>query len=134
MKYFITIACAVTFLSACNKTGKALQEKIINSDSVAINFFRGDGTMDTVVAVEIIRDKAMVEKLSALITATSAELKNNCGYDGSIHYFKNNSVIQDIDFRMQLDQCTQFTFMLQGKKQATGLSEQARTFLSSLKK
>lgn len=90
--------------------------------------------MDTVVAVKIIRDKAAIENLTAFITAVPASVKNNCGYDGSIHYFKNNMVMQDVDFRMQKDDCTQFTFILEGKKEATSLSIDAGAFLTTLKK
>lgn len=134
MKNFLVIACAVFFLSACNKNGKALKEKIVNADSVAINFFKGDGTMDTVVAVKIVRDKSSVDKLTNLICSASAALKSNCGYDGSIHYFKNNIVIQDIDFRMNSTDCCQFSFLLDGQKAATELTGEGRLFLSGLKK
>ncbi len=134
MKNFVVIACAVFFLSACNKNGKALKEKIVNADSVAINFFKGDGTMDTVVTVKIVRDKPSVEKLTNLICSASAALKNNCGYDGSIHYFKKNIVVQDIDFRMNSADCSQFYFLLDGQKVATKLTEDASLFLSGLKK
>lgn len=129
----ILIACLL-LNAGCKTLPKEFHEKLASSDSVAINYFKGDGSMDTVVAVKIIRDKASIEKLTALITATSAEVKNNCGYDGSVHYFKNNMVIQDIDFRMNKDNCNQFIFMLEGKKTATGLSDEARVFLTALSK
>lgn len=134
MKNFVVIACVVFFLSACNRNGNALKEKIGTADSVAINFFKGDGTMDTVVAVKIVRDKQSVEKLTSLICSASAALKNNCGYDGSIHYFKNNIVIQDIDFRMNSADCSQFSFLLDGQRVATELTGEGRLFLSGLKK
>lgn len=134
MKYFVLLTTLVVFLSACDNTSKVLKEKISNADSVAINFFKGDGSMDTVVSVKIIRDKATVEKLSALIAASSASLKNNCGNDGSIHYFKNNIVIQDINFRMNNDDCSQFSFKLDGKYGATKLSNEAKELIAGLKK
>lgn len=129
----ILIACLL-LTTSCRTLPKEFHEKLATSDSVAINYFKGDGSMDTVVAVKIIRDKASIEKLTALITATSAEVKNNCGYDGSVHYFKNNIVIQDIDFRMNKDNCNQFTFTLEGQKTATVLTNEANAFLTALRK
>ncbi|MBL0356190.1 MAG: hypothetical protein IPP72_04580 [Chitinophagaceae bacterium] len=131
---FLILIIALLVAVGCKRLPKEFHESLAGSDSVVINFFRGDGTMDTVVAVKIIRDKAAIENLTAFITAVPASVKNNCGYDGSIHYFKNNMVIQDVDFRMQKDDCTQFTFILEGKKEATSLSINAGAFLTTLKK
>ena len=50
-------------LSSCNKVNKEIKERITNSDSVAINYFSGDGTMDTVVAMKVIRDSKKMEQL-----------------------------------------------------------------------
>ena len=125
MKNIIVFIAVIIFLLACNKTGKQLKEKIANADSVAINYFKGDRTMDTVVEVKIIRDKNTLEQLTNLITANSTAMKNNCGYDGSIHYFKMSRVIQDIDFSMNEDECSLFSFLLNGKKEATKLSADA---------
>jgi hypothetical protein len=119
---------------SCNKTAKQLQEKISNSDSIAINFFKGDGTMDTVVALKVISYKAVIEKLTGFISSASTAIKNDCGNDGSIHYFKNNMVIQDINFRMNNDDCRQFSFKLDGQYEATKLSAEAREFIAGLKK
>ena len=134
MKNIIVFIAVIIFLSACNKTGKQLKEEIANADSVAIIYFKGDGTMDTVVEVKIIRDKNTLEQLTSLITASSTAMKNNCGYDGSIHYFKMNRVIQDIDFRMNDDGCSLFSFLLNGKKEATKLSADAARFLNTWRK
>lgn len=124
----------VGFLTSCNKTGKALKERIINADSAAINFFKGDGSMDTVVAVKIIRDKASLEKLTQLVTAAAAGARADCGTDGSIHYFKNNMVVQDIYFRMHSKECDHFSFVLDGKTAAAVLSAEAAAFLMEVKK
>ncbi len=134
MKNIIVFIAVIIFLSACNKTGKQLKEKIANADSVAINYFKGDGTMDTVEGVKIISDKNILEQLTSLITASSTAMKNDCGYDGSIHYFKMNRVIQDIDFRMNEDGCSLFSFLLNGKKEATKLSADAGRLLNVLRK
>lgn len=133
MKYLITTLVLAGFLTSCNKTGKALKERIINADSAAINFFKGDGSMDTVVAVKIIRDKASLEKLTQLVTAAPAVARANCGSDGSIHYFKSNRVVQDIYFRMNSKDCDHFSFVLDGKTAATAFSAGAAAFLTEVK-
>ena len=130
-QYLVLLSIA---LSACNKAGRAVKEKINNADSIAVNYFKGDGSMDTVTAVKIIRDKNTIGKLTDLITASSTSLQNNCGYDGSIHFFKTNMVIQDIDFRMNGDRCSQFSFSFNGQRVATALSADAKKMLEALKR
>lgn len=120
-------------ISGCDQTTKQLKEKIINADSVAINYFKGDGTMDTVVAVKIIKDKKTIEQLTGLITGSSTAVKDNCGYDGSVHFFKNDAVVQDVFFSSNKEECSQFVFVLNGKKEATGLGTEAKKVLAEIK-
>jgi hypothetical protein len=133
MKYFLVMIPVVIFLSACNKTGKQLKKKIVNADSVAINYFKGDGTMDTVVAVRIVRDKKVIEQLTGFVTNGSNQQTKKCGFDGSLHFFKMNKVVQDIEFRMG-DECSQFYFVLLGQHHAGGLDGDAKKLLLDLKK
>ncbi len=134
MKKILTfIILSVLFIS-CNKTGKQLKERIANADSVAINYFKGDGTMDTVIAVKIIRDKQTLDELTNILTASTANFTNNCGVDGSIHFFKKDMVVQDIDFRMNKEDCRQFSFLMNGKTVATALSAEAKKMLEVIKK
>lgn len=134
MKLFAAIFLMFVF-TACNKTHTALKEQIVNSDSVAINFFKGDGTMDTVVAVRIIRDKILINQLADLITEKKIDIKTNCGFDGSLHFFKMNQVIQDVNFVIQDKGCSQFSFKLitDNHWEATGLSYVAKTLLLDFK-
>lgn len=133
MKKILTFTILIFIFISCNKTGKQLKERIANADSVAINYFKGDGTMDTVVAVKIIRDKQRLDALTNMLTASSANYTSNCGVDGSIHFFKKNMVVQDIDFRMNKDYCSQFSFLLNGKTAATALSAEAKKLLEAIK-
>jgi hypothetical protein len=89
---FITAAMA---LFSCNQANVKLNERLAAADSIAINYFKGDGSMDTVVAVKIIRDKKIVEQLAGFISTHPANETMRCGYDGSLHFFKNNTVFQD---------------------------------------
>lgn len=133
MKNFIIIFIVALFITGCSNTAKQLKEKIINADSAAINYFKGDGTMDTVVAVKIIKDKQSIEQLTSFITGNSASVKNNCGYDGSVHYFKNDAVIQDIFFNTSIESCRCFQFVLNGKRGSTQLSDEAGKLLFAIK-
>lgn len=99
---------------------------------MAINWFKGDGSMDTVVAVKIIRDKNSINQLAKL-AGGNVNSKTNCGYDGSLHFFKMDKVIQDIRFRMNDENCLHFEFVLEGKPYSTGLNAEARTLLQSLR-
>jgi len=100
---------------------------------MAINYFKGDGTMDTVVAVKIIADKNKMNQLAKI--AGSTVIKNgNCGFDGSLHFFKNNQVIQDISFRLNDAACMQFSFKLDGKLYFTELTSDAKNLIQSFKK
>ena len=51
-------------LTSCNKPDKKIKERINNADSLAINYFKGDGTMDAVIAVKIVRDKKIMDQLA----------------------------------------------------------------------
>src|SRR5205809_223185 len=122
MKNIMVFLCLFALIASCKKHNIKIKERIINSDSVAINFFKGDGSMDTVIAVRIIRDKEIIEQLSELIGGASTALNIKCGYDGSLHFFKQNRVEQDIDFRMNDKDCMSFSFKQEGKINATVLS------------
>ncbi len=90
--------------------------------------------MDTVVAVTIIRDQQTINQLSNFISQTNAKMNYGCGLDGSMHFFKMNKVIQDINFGMNTTGCTYFSFVLNGKSQATNLSVAAKELIASIRK
>ena len=124
----------ILIFTACNSTNKKIKEKISNADSVVINYFKGDGSMDTVIAVKIVRDKKQIDELSNMISASSAKPNLKCGYDGSLHFFKKNMVVQDIDFRMNESACSYFSFKQDGNIAATMLSPEAKQLLEIIKK
>jgi hypothetical protein len=131
--------CSIFFtllilFTACNRPNAKIKELISNTDSVAINYFKGDGTMDTVVAVKIVRDKNTIGQLNGLVSASSTAANLTCGYDGSLHFFQKNMVVQDIDFRMNDANCMLFTFKQEGILVATKLSPEAKLLLESIRK
>ena len=119
-------------MQSCNHDQKVIAERLSITDSVAINFFKGDGTMDTVVRVKMIRDKEQIKQLSNFISSSSAPAKA-CGVDGSIHFFRNDLVLQDIDFRMNDADCMHFHLQIDGEWFTTELSKDAKAFLLQLK-
>lgn len=118
--------------TSCNNKIEAIVERLAVADSAAINFYKGDGNIDSVVAVKIIRDKKQLEQLTGFISSGSTD-NAKCGYDGSIHFFKNNIVLQDIDFRMNDANCMYFRLSVEGKLYRTKLSAAAKEFLEKQK-
>lgn len=132
MLRIIFIIALFSFACSCNKpTG--IKEFVQHSDSIAINFFKGDGSMDTVVKVVILRDAKQVKDLSEFIEAGRTE-DAKCGYDGSIHFFKTGMVLKDVDFRMNDVQCMHFSFVMDNKIYSTKLSPEAKMFLTNVMK
>lgn len=131
MKYLVTALILVS-ISACKQSVTKLPVKIIDSDSMAINWFKGDGSMDTVVAVKIIKDKAAINQLAKLAGGYTTTNKS-CGFDGTLHFFKMDKVIQDIEFRMNDEQCSYFTFRLEGEVYTTEFNAEAKRLLLGMK-
>ena len=131
MKNVVLIFFILIVVTGCNNTARQLRQTISGADSIAINYYKGDGKMDTVTAVKIVRDKKLIDDISALMTESSVSAQNKCGYDGSIHFFKNDKVIQDVFFNSSTEDCRMFVFALKGKDVATGLDDKAKEFLSA---
>ena len=121
----------VFIISSCNQSNDLIKEQIIHSDSVAINYFKGDGTMDSVVLVKIIKNQKIIDQLTDFVSQNNRKMNYSCGVDGSLHFFKMNKVIQDVNFGMNESGCSYFSFTLQGKIQATELSSGAKDLIVS---
>jgi len=131
MKKILTAFLALAFLASCNDA-TGIKDFVAGSDSVAINFYKGDGSMDAVVKVVVLRDSVQVNTLAGFIEAKQTH-HNKCGVDGSLHFFKRDVVLKDVDFRMDEAGCMQFSFFMNGKSYYTELSTKAKGFLSGLK-
>ncbi len=132
-KLSIAILLCTWLVQGCDTRNKAFIEKVKNADSVAINYFAGNGRMDSVVGIKIVRNKQQTEQLSEFIAAGGNSESYKCGYDGSIHYFLRGMVLQDVYFRMNDVQCMHFSFLLNGNIQAAKLSPEARQWLTQQK-
>ncbi len=134
MKNFLILYGLIFIISSCNQSNDMIKEQIIHSDSVAINYFKGDGTMDSVVEVKIIKDQKIIDQLTDFVSQNNRKMNYSCGVDGSLHFFKMNKVVQDVNFGMNESGCSYFSFTLQGKMQATELSSGAKELIVSLRK
>ena len=88
--------------------------------------------MDSVLKVVILRDSRQVNALAGYMESGRTR-DAQCGYDGSIHFFKKGMVLQDADFRMNDAQCMHFSFVLGGNRYTTKLSPKAKQFLESVR-
>jgi len=121
----------VILVSSCSKpTG--IKEVVLSADSVAVSFFKGDGSIDPVVKVVMLRDRENLEKLAGYIESGRTE-NFKCGYDGSLHFFKKDIVLKQVDFRMNDADCMHFSFLIDGKLYNTNLSAEAKQFIRSIK-
>ena len=134
MRRIVIIIFVTVLFSSCREVNKQLKERLTVADSAAINYFKGDGTMDTVILVKIIKDKNTLDQLSNIITEEITKEKISCCFDGSLHFFKTGMVIQDIYFRMNNDDdCSQFTYSFKSERGAAKLSADAKKLLLRLK-
>jgi hypothetical protein len=131
IKYILLLLLLPVLFSCTNPTG--IKDVIAGADSVAINYFKGDGTVDTVVNMVMLKDKSQISKLADYVEAGKAE-QYKCGYDGSIHIFKRHVVLQDINFTVNDVQCMHFSFLLNNKLYSTKLSAEALQFIKSVNK
>lgn len=128
----LLVFIATVILFSCNKN-TGIKDFVKDADSVAINFFKGDGSMDSVIKVVIIKDKKQVQHLAGYIEASrTGDFK--CGYDGSLHFFKRDMVLKDVDFRMNDVQCMYFSFVMNDKLYNTVLSAEAKALLENVRK
>ena len=65
---------------------------------------------------------------------SSSKENFKCGYDGSLHFFKMNRIIQHVNFRMNDVQYMHFSFILKGKLYTTQLLPEAKQLLDGLRK
>jgi hypothetical protein len=130
MRYFLTALLPILLFACTKPTG--IKAIITSADSIAINYFKGNGSIDTVENMIMLKDKSKITQLADYAEATIVD-NLKCGYDGSLHLFKRDMVIQDINFRMNDVQCMHFSFLLNGKIFTTALSPEAKQFLLLIK-
>jgi hypothetical protein len=134
MKFFAALVIITLVVLSCNNVHQPTRTLLNNTDSIAINYFTGDGKMDSVTAVCIIKDKETIENIIQQATASIFTKKKTCGYDGSLHFFKSNRVVLDMWFKKIDPTCNAFEFTYDGKLVHTTLTSEMATMLHSFKK
>ncbi len=132
MKNIIAILSCFLLFNACHTPDNTLRAFLSGTDSVAINYFTGDGRMNTVKAVKIIKERQNIEKLIKECTAEKLKEEKRCGVDGSLHFFRHDTVIADIYFRMNDEKCRRFWYVFKGKSAATRLGSNASALLANI--
>lgn len=90
--------CATWLLASCSRSDTAWRERMVQIDSVAINFFPGDGTMDSVTKVMVVRDTATIDSIRKWMTAEkSSKPSKPCGPQASFHFFAMGKVMHDAE-------------------------------------
>lgn len=129
MLRFSCFIIAIICFSACHRPS-GIKEVISGADSVAISYYTGNGKIDSVTKVIILRKHDEMEKLATYIESDQVA-QNNCGYDGALHFFKSNTVIKPVYFRSNDVNCMHFSFMMDGNSFFTKLSPEAKQFLQT---
>ena len=112
------VTLVVYFFSSCAQPDKAWRERLVNIDSVAINFFAGNGSMDSVVGVTVVRDAATIDSIRQWITAEQAKPSNEpCGPQASMHFFGMGKVMHDAEWGIA--SCGLVQYRWQGQTQYT---------------
>jgi hypothetical protein len=122
----------IILLTACHSYNKQLKTVVENADSIAINYYRGNGTDDTVMSVIIIRDEQQIDQLVRYVSEDGPVGPDSCGVDGAIYFFKNDSVVQRVDFALSRSTCNYFSYEQNGKNVCTLYSDSAKTLLARL--
>ena len=128
MKLFLSAAASLAlFFTACNSSAPAaLQQYLINSDSIAINFYL-PGTQN-VEKVEIIRDSVKIRNFIRLMQEAKVR-EAGCEPTGDLHFFDQNQVILSAGFAAT-DSCNSISYQLDGKAWITDLNSEAQQIIA----
>lgn len=119
-RLFFAAASLLAFAS-CSGPDKILQDRLTQVDSVAINFFSGDGSMDTVVGVTILRDRKEIDSLVKEAAQASIQVDKPCAPQASMHFFSRGQVIQDLE--VGIAGCDHLSYLHQGKRRTTSIGQ-----------
>lgn len=116
-------------ISACKPS--PVKQSFSSADSLVIHFKdEQSGTVTkTVQTAESNAIKRIVEFIDAKETG-----QFKCGYDGKMFFYDNGQQIQEVDFKMKIDSCNHFAFLLNGKLMSTKMSDEAIDFFDALER
>ena len=129
MKPYLFLAVIVILFCSCKQS--AIKQSFAAADSVVIHFKDEQAGVIT-KTVQTAESKAINRIIDFMDAKGTEEFK--CGYDGKMFFFKNGERMQEVDFKMKIDSCRHFSFLLNGKLMSTKMNNEAADFLDALEK
>jgi hypothetical protein len=124
----IVIICALVFLfSSCKQS--AIKQSFSSADSLVIHFKDEQAGVIT-KTVQTVESKA-INRMIDFIDAKETR-QSQCGNDGKMFFYSKGQQMQEVDFKMKIDSCNHFAFLLNGKLMSTKMNSEAVDFLSAL--
>jgi hypothetical protein len=125
MKSLQVVSAVVVLLfcfAACSQPDKAWRTRLVHIDSVAINMFPGNGSMDSVLGVTVIRDKGTIDSICRWVTEAQADKPSTpCGPQASLHFFSRGMVMHDAELGTAA--CGVLNYRFQGKVHYTRIPQ-----------
>ena len=116
-------------VSSCSES--AVSKSFRNADSLVIHF-KDEQAGKVLKTVQSAEAKA-IGRMADFIDAPAVE-QYKCGYDGKMFFYKNDQLVQEVDFQMKQEQCRHFVFQLDGKLMSTRMNQEATDFLDALER
>jgi len=128
MRNFLFFILLISFYS-CKQS--AIKQSFSSADSLVIHF--KDEQAGTVTkTVQTTESNAMNRMIEFIDAKETEQLK--CGYDGKMFFYHKGQKIQEVDFKMKVDSCNHFAFLLNGNLMNTKMNSEAVDFLDALEK
>ena len=129
MRVCISFLFLVIIFCSCKQS--AIEQNFSSADSLVIHFKDEQAGIvtKTVEATEARALRRMIEFIDAPETE-----QFKCGYDGKMFFFRKGERMQEVDFKMKIDSCRHFSFLLDGKLMSTKMNNEAADFLDALEK
>ena len=132
MRSFPAFCCLILFLcifSSCKES--KVHGSFTQADSLVIHFKDKAGTKveKTVQTAEY----NAISRMADFIDAPATQMFK-CGFNGKMFFFKEDNLIQEVDFQYEMEECRHFVFMLEGKLMSTRMNNEATDFLDALRR
>lgn len=115
----------------CSCRQSAVRASFSGADSLVVHFKNEKAGVVT-KTVQTTEANA-VKKIIGFIDASVTE-DFKCGYDGKMFFYKEEQMVQEVDFQMNDEACRHFSFLLDGKLMSTKMSSEAVDFFAALEK
>jgi hypothetical protein len=126
MRNFLFFVLLFSF-GGCKQS--AIKQSFSNADSLVIHFKDEQAGIVT-KTVQTTESNAMNRMIDFIDAKGTEQFK--CGYDGKMFFYHKGQKIQEVDFKMKVDSCNHFAFLLNGNLLSTKMSGEAIDFLNAL--